>query len=93
MSGVKPLNRFDFHDQAVIHQKIDSESRWETQSVELNVDRLLPFNSISSLQELARKYGLVDRLHQPGAKLPVQTKGEIKDASSQMINVHNAPNA
>ena len=74
MSGIQPLDRFDFDEQPIADDEIDAERGVEVQSLEIDRDRALPLDLLSEAGELARQHSLVDAFKQSTPKLAVKAK-------------------
>ncbi|NJB87981.1 hypothetical protein GGR90_000133 [Sphingopyxis italica] len=60
MSRVQLFDRFDLHQQTAVHEQIDTKSRIEARTFEMYIDRHLPIDPISKLDQLSGKDRLID---------------------------------
>jgi hypothetical protein len=60
MSRVQPFDGFDLHQQTAIDEQINTKSCIEARTFEMYIDRHLPIDPISKLDQLSGKDRLID---------------------------------
>src|SRR3546814_5145031 len=63
MSRVQPFDGFDLHQQTAIDEQINTKSCIEARTFEMYIDRHLPIDPISKLDQLSGKDRLIDAFH------------------------------
>src|SRR3546814_10982032 len=74
MSRVQPFDGFDLQQQTAIDQQIDTKGRVEARAFKMYIDRHLPIDPISTLDQLSSSDRLIDAFQQARPQFPVQAR-------------------
>lgn len=80
------LDRLDLNDQAIVHQEIKPTSSGELHAFELDVDRLLPINSVPHSLQACSEDGLVNAFKKARTEFPMNSDRSADDIGTHFID-------
>jgi hypothetical protein len=83
MHWSQPFDRFDFHDQAIVHQQIDPECVVYDNAIIIQRQDDLSGNGYAATSELGSKQRFVRRFEQAWSQIAVHPVPAIDDLASK----------
>src|SRR3546814_13130035 len=91
MSRVQPFDGFDLQQQTAIDQQIDTKGRVEARAFKMYIDRHLPIDPISTLDQLSSHDRIIDDFQQARTHFPVKAERKIEHTAPPDITTPHHP--